>query len=100
VKITQPTDSAVIRRRLNLNSHQQHQLRRKFHRRHPRHESQRDSREHQQDGGRDVDPPRQQRGAGQHRQQDQKDLKLGFHDRPPSQGKTARSMQGARAAHE
>ena len=67
--------------------HQQHQFGRQFHRRHARHEGERDAGEHQQDGRRDIDSPRQQRGAGQHGEQDQKDLKFGFHDRPPFAGK-------------
>ena len=66
--------------------HQQHQLRRQFQRRHARHEGQRDAGQQQQDGRRNVDPPRQQRGARQYREQDQKDLEFGFHGlcSPPS----------------
>ena len=60
--------------------HQQHQFRRQFQRRHARHEGERDPAQQQQDGRRDVGPPRQQRGARQHRQQDEKNLKLGFHE--------------------
>ena len=76
--------------------HEQHQFGRQFHRRHARHEGERDAGEQQQDGRRDIDPARQQRGSCQHGEQDQKDLKLGFHDRPHSQGKTAGSMRKAR----
>ena len=77
---------------------QQHQFGRQFHRRHAGHEGERDAGEQQQDGRRDVDPPRQQRGPGQHGEQDQKDLKLGFHDRPHSQGKIREvNAQGTRA---
>ncbi len=60
--------------------HQQHQFRRQLDRRHARHEGQRDPGEQQQDRRRDVDPPRQQRGSRQHREQDQEDLKLAFHE--------------------
>jgi hypothetical protein len=59
--------------------HQQHQFRRQFQRRHPRHEGEHDAGQEQQDCGSDIDPPRQQRGARQHRQQNQKYLELGFH---------------------
>ena len=59
--------------------HQQHQFRRQFQRRHARHEGQHDAAQQQQDRRRDVDAPRQQRGARQHRQQNQKNLELGFH---------------------
>jgi hypothetical protein len=42
-------------------------------------ERRREADEQQQDRGRDLDPPRQIRGAGEHREQDQKDLKIAFH---------------------
>ena len=72
--------------------HQQHQLRRQFQRRHARHEGQRDAGQQQQDRRRDIDPPRQQRGARQYRQQNQKYLEFGFHGRDSS-----RSSIGAEA---
>jgi hypothetical protein len=40
-----------------------------------------------------VGPARQQGGTRQHGQQDQKDLKFGFHDGPNSQGNRGRSMR-------
>ena len=70
--------------------HQQHQFGRQFERRHARHEGERDAGQQQQDRRRDIDPPRQQRGARQHREQDQENLKLGFHGGPHSQGNTCK----------
>jgi hypothetical protein len=67
--------------------YQQHQLRRQFHRRHARYEGERNAREQQQNGRRNINSPRQQRGPCQRGQQDQKDLKIGFHDGPPFAGK-------------
>ena len=58
---------------------QQHDLGRQLHHGHARHEGERDAGEQQQDRGRDLDPPRQIGGAGEHREQDQKDLKIAFH---------------------
>jgi hypothetical protein len=58
---------------------QQHQFRRQLKGRHARHKGQRDAAQQQQDGGCDVDAPRQQRDARQHGEQNQKNLKPGFH---------------------
>ena len=66
--------------------HQQHQFGRQFQRRHARHEGQHDAGQQQQDRRRDIDSPRQQGGTRQHGEQDQKDLKFGFHGGPNSQG--------------
>ncbi|MEY9454031.1 hypothetical protein ABIG07_002979 [Bradyrhizobium ottawaense] len=60
--------------------HQQHQFRRQFHRGHARHEGEADARQHQQDGGGDVEAACGQRHACQYGEQDEKGLKLRFHD--------------------
>jgi len=59
--------------------HQQHQFRRQFQRRHARHEGESGAGQQQQDGRCDVDPPRQERGTRQHRQQNHEYLEFGFH---------------------
>ncbi len=78
--------------------HQQHQFGRQLQRRHSRHEGQRDAGEQQQDGGRDVESPRHQGGARQHGEQDQEDLKFGFHDGSHSQANTCNRQTPARSA--
>ena len=57
----------------------QHHFRRQFDRGHARHEGERDAGQHQQDRGRDIDPPCEQRGAREHHEQEQKNLEFGFH---------------------